>query len=365
MLSLLLAPPAITGEVMLPISIEAASSMAQMQGELSSLLSQLNRMRAASRGPVRTPPSPCAEDVQRLRCPDAACLRRAADDLTPACAAFLLTEPTPSPAPTAEAATARPQPAASASSPLGLFTFVSSSSEGTRRVSARMGEGGPLMGPPLMPPELAEMLPPDMRALLGGLFPSQMMMPAQMPAQMMLAGPTIAIVREGEEEEEEEEEAPARHPCAAEMSACARDLGARDRPAIERCLLDHLPQLSHQCGCFVRQMVGSRATPPVAAAARVQHGHAERAAPRARPDDDDDVIVVVDGPLPPPHPAHRLSCLFFLASLFLFSLMLARACLAALCAPPKRARANIVMVPPTSAPITALPPLPAKTATKA
>ena len=61
----------------------------------------------------------------------------------------------------------------------------------------------------------------------------------------------------------------------------------------------------------------------------------------------------VGEPNPPPvHPLHRLSCLFFLTALFLLVIMLARACVSALCG--AKPKAHIVLVPPEKSRFTAV-----------
>jgi len=372
MLALFLAPAAITAdEIVVPISIEAAppAIMMDIGGELSSLLSQLNRMRTTPR-PTRST-NPCTEDARHLHCSDAACLRRAADDLTPACAAFLLNAPEPSPAPEAVAAVSRTRapparaPSADDAAPTGFFTVFSSTETGTRRVSGRGALEAMMraeMAPPLMPQAMAELLPPEMRALLGGAFGMPPMMAgmshgmshhAMPPHGIIEIAPGIALSLD---DDEEEEARPRPVPCQAELAALHCE-----RASAQQCLLSHLPQLSHTCVCHLHHMLGERFDAAVASHAPVPpRGATER---RSR-DEADDVIVVVDPNThhhdhaghhgvhelepPPAHPLHRLSCLLFFAALLLLTTMATKACLAVLCGGRGAARAHIVMVPPES-----------------
>lgn len=308
------------------LAVEMPASLMGDFAALNEMLAQLEQQMPSPR--VAAPPNPCMEDMRRLQCSDPGCLRQAADELSPTCAAFLIGEPEPSPAPLVRE---RPM--------TGFFSVTTSNGNGDIiEMSGPMSPRGmpgmmpSLMGilssmnednepmPALFPPQLASVLPPEVLAMLSnGAGPR---------------GPS----------REEENDDQAMHPCGPYIGACMRETGRSDRQSIEDCLVAHLDQLSADCKCFVHQTVasaakGAHATAPTAAAPT---------AVQFAPD-----VIVVDRPMPPVHPLHRLSCLFFFTALFLLSLMATRALVAACCTP--RAK-HVVMVPPESAIITAITP---------
>lgn len=342
MISLLLAPAAVAGEFIIPI-VQAPPAM-EMQAQMAVQLSELTQMLAAfpSMGVpmrvMRAPTNPCEQDARRLHCNDAACLRRSADDLSPACAALLLGEPEPSPAPDGAPVAAAPRTTRSpvatvthSASPRssGFFEMVSSGSDGVvRRVSGTIG-GGARSESSLVPPALAAMLPPEIRAMM-----------MQATGEMGEAAAALAALEEEDDEDEVEEvqEAP-QHPCAREMEACSRELGARSSSEMEQCLMEHLEELSHHCGCFLRQMTAQRPRAPPAAAAAV-------VAPAPR-------VIVIDNVAlagAPAHPLHRLSCFLFFVASVLLAYVLARAFVRAVCGPAPKPT-NVVMVPPEASTI--------------
>ena len=328
--------------------------------ELSSMLSQLSRMQAMAQAPRPRPTNPCDEDARKLHCRDGACLRRAADSLSPACAAFLLGSPEPSPAPAEEVREARPQPRMQSS---GFFSITSTDGNGdVHRASGPLSMGS-----------VMSMLPPGFMNMMGGG-------PGMMPGRGIMVPMRGNVMVVDEEEEDEEEmmvpQVPS-HPCGREIGACVRETGHRDREAIEvssrhhsasarhpfplpwhsplpfppppppqECLVAHLPHLSPTCRCFVQQTATrssptpSRPTPAIAHAMELRSRPAEAVA----------VVRISEEPEEPEaHPLHRLSCLFFVTALFLLSLMITRALLTALCGTSSKRARNVVMVPPSPA----------------
>jgi hypothetical protein len=271
-----------------------------------SLTQRRNRVDA-----LRPPPPPtflAPQDQRRLHCTDAACLRKAADSLSPPCAAFLLGGPEPSPA---------PMPASAS----GFFSVVASGPDGEVHrmngpVPSRIASG---MSSILMPPELREMMPPEIRAFFG-------------------AGPNQLIVIDENDDDDDEPEAPA-HPCAREVAACAREVGSSRRDAIEACLVHHYDGLSSQCKCFVHHTASN---------AEASHPRLVAVAPT------EDVAVeaeLVDHTREM-HPLHRLSCLFLFTAFLLSFVLICRACAhACFGAPSSRKRRAIVVVPPHDAKI--------------
>jgi len=315
----------------------------QGMGSLVGMLQQFNRQSAAYM--QRAPVNPCLEDMRRLKCADSACLKRAAEDLAPTCAAFLLGAPIPSPAPEARdissvmAELSRgPTPTVMrtpTSDPTGFFSVMTTDSNGeVHRASGPIGGGRGGMMTPMMPSTLSSFFPPELFELLRG------------------GG--LEIEMEEEEEETLDNEDPPTHPCAREIGACTRETGSSAREGLEQCLVRHFTQLSTECKCFVHHVVGSK--PPTVAAAV--------AAPPAIPH-----VVVVGKPLPAHgsvtvgvvrasqaelHPLHRLSCLFLFSAILLVSIMLGRACVLA-CFPSRREqRRRVVLVPPEHAVIRAV-----------
>lgn len=293
------------------------------------MLSQLSRMQAMAQAPRPRPTNPCDEDARKLHCRDGACLRRAADSLSPACAAFLLGSPEPSPAPAEEVREARPQPRMQSS---GFFSITSTDGNGdVHRVSGPLSMGS-----------VMSMLPPGFMNMMGGG-------PGMMPGRGIMVPMRGNVMVVDEEEEDEEEmmvpQVPS-HPCGREIGACVRETGHRDREAIEECLVAHLPHLSPTCRCFVQQTATrssptpSRPTPAIAHAMELRSRPAEAVA----------VVRISEEPEEPEaHPLHRLSCLFFVTALFLLSLMITRALLTALCGTSSKRARNVVMVPPSPA----------------
>lgn len=357
MLALLLSAAAlaeITVSLESPLVMQMEMEMpTDLSAQLNGMLAQLERMQMPR--PVRVPANPCEQDQRRLRCNDAACLRRAADGLAPACAAFLLGEPEPSPAPLLGGR--------GRGAPSGFFSVISSNSNGEVRRASGPLMGGMAMLPEaaamrelMMPPSLAAVLPPEIRALLGdvALLGDAGVRGSTMREAMMGMGGGMLQQQNQEEDEDEEQEEVAQHPCAAEINACVRVTGARDHDTIKECLHEHLSMLSSHCKCFVQQHhsfvqqgTDSRSQAPA---------HATPLSTRSAP-----AVVVVDAaaPFAPPpiHPLHRLSCLLFFTALFLLTIMLTRALLNTLCAP-RAATRHVVMVPPESAMISTTPPKP-------
>lgn len=348
-------------------------------GGLTELLQQLQRQRPTI--VQRAPTNPCLEDMRRLRCTDSICLKRAADDLAPDCAAFLLGAPEASPAPEASdmrsllnelargptptrAVPSMPSRVATGGSPLGpsgFYTMMSSDSSGVvHRSSGTIGPMGMTMrstGPmatsgPML--EFTSFLPPELRQLLGG---------------------GIFEIEEEEDGAEEEEEGPPMHPCAREIGACQRGAASpTGREALEHCLVEHFEQLSSECKCFVHHVVGSRpptaaaaiAKPPVLPAVAMAKATVAPSAskpvvvavPLSKPAHDGAIELMLVRGTPPTvtelHPLHRLSCLFLFSAILLVSIMLGRACVLA-CFPPRAAaRRRVVLVPPEHAVIRAV-----------
>jgi len=316
---------------------------------ISDLLSQLRRERMG--GIQRAPANPCLEDLRRLHCDDAECLKRSAETLAPACASFLLGAPQPSPAPLeAEAA---PHPTS------GFFSFETSDGEGqVRSVSGPLGGGAPM--PPAIASALGNMFPrgafpPALAALMGA--PAREEEPSPFAGILHEMLETVERAEEAEAEEEAAEAAAAaRHPCAREVDACMRVLGpeaevaqARGEQPIKACLVRNIERLSSQCRCFVHQMTAHEASAPR------ETPPAPVRAIAAAPGGATAVVVGYepygDGPPPsygegrahmrPVH--HQVSCFFLLTSFLFLSFLIVRSCCKA-CAPPKAKR--IVLVPP-------------------
>jgi len=308
-----------------------------ISGGLMDMLQQLNRMR-----PVvpRAPTNPCAEDIARLRCTDSACLKRSAESLAPACAAFLLGAPQPSPAPeprtVGAVSSARPAlaPRSAENGASGYFSITRTGSDGRiERI------GGPIS---------------------MSMSSSAMMAPFMPFAPGLLRSLGFDLFDEEEAEEAEDDEPG--HPCAREVPLCIRETHSEASAAITDCLIQHFEQLSPECKCFVHHMKQrTTAAAPSAAAVAASASPTVRtvgAAPHAPAS----VVVTLateeEGPpMHGPHgPAyHRLSCVFFFTALFVVAFLLARACVLTLCGSPKPARRVVVVPPPEQKRVTTSP----------
>jgi len=300
----------------------------QLMGLLDELKQQLDRPAPA---PVA---NPCAEDIKRLHCTDAACLKRSTETLAPLCASMLLSKLEPSPAPEPIAVHRSPDRSPAGS---GHFTVMTSGSDGhIQRITGSIPMGSLTIGGDVsvMTPgfgSMLSMLPPEIR-------------------QFVVSGMAL----EEEEPEPEPETQEAQHPCAREVSACVRETGCNSRTAIEGCLVKHIAQLSAECRCFVHHITNGRVstTPPAKPVAvtpvatisqpvaiRVVSHNAEvrEALPRMQEH---------TGHVPPITPVHRLSCLLVFTLLFLLSFLVVRAIVKLLCCQP-RGR-TVVLVPPES-----------------
>jgi len=297
---------------------------------LMDMLTQLNRMR-----PVvpRAATNPCAQDLARLRCADSACLKRSAESLAPACAAFLVGAPQPSPAPEPRAVGAVssvragpvPRPAGGGTS--GYFSITRTGPDGRiERI------GGPIGGAISMP-----------------LSSSGMMAPFMPFAPGLLRALGFDLFDEEALEEDEDDDEPA-HPCAREVPLCIRETHSEASAAITDCLVKHFEQLSPECKCFVHHMSQRTTAAPSDAAAAAASSSSPTVHTVGAPSARASVVVTLatdDEEGPPPHrPYHRLSCLFFFTALFVVAFLLARACVLTLCGPSKPVARRVVVVPP-------------------
>jgi len=337
MLALLLPPMAVAGDVTFSAMPVVMLEPQPIAGP--SIFDMLDQMRAMQAASVRRAPpaNPCAQDLARLRCSDSACLKRSADDLEPACAAFLLGSPMPSPAPFPVAGLrGAPLPPRD-----GFFTVVRSGPEGK---TARMS--GSISGS--MRAEVVDsLLPSALSSVMGGSSS-----PFDLLAQFMQEVAMVEAAAEREaaaaraEEEEEEEEAASTHPCAIEVTKCMQVAASDARDAIEGCLVRNFERLSPGCQCFVHQMTNGRVPPaPVTSEARLVS---------SKPMPEQAEVVVVfdeDGRSSSSmhaHPRHRLSCIFLLTSAMLVVFVLMRMIVSA-CSPPRPK--HVVVVPPATATI--------------
>lgn len=298
-----------------------APTPTMISGGLMDMLTQLNRMR-----PVvsRPPTNPCAQDLARLRCADSACLKRSADSLAPACAAFLLGAPQPSPAPeprvvgAVSSVRAAPEPRPVNSGMSGYFSITRTGPDGRIERTS---------GPISMPLSSSAMMAPIMPFAPG----------------LLRALGFDPFDEEAVEEEEDDEPA---HPCAREVPLCIRETHSEASAAITDCLIKHFEQLSSECKCFVHHMKQRTTAAPSAAAASSSSSPTVRtvAAPGARASV---VVTLASEEEGPSHrPYHRLSCLFFFTALFVVAFLLARACVLTLCGSSKQAVRRVVVVPP-------------------
>jgi len=290
------------------------------QQQLSSLLAELKAQ--LSPRPAPTPlANPCAEDMKRLQCTDAACLKRSAESLAPACADMLLSKVEPSPAPMHRTRSS------------GYFSLMSSGPGGIERIS------GPLPSfsvRSVRVPNVANM--PGFGSVLEMLPPE-------------LASIVSASMIEEEEMKEEQDHEP-QHPCAREVNACVRETGSESRSAVEGCLVKHFTELSTECKCFVHHITNGRVDAAPAAAvsgmARATARPVVIGTVTTRPVAVDEVIIADRGMSSKiDHPAHRLTCLFVFTGLFLLTFLVLRSLITLLCC---RGRVRtVVVVPPEEA----------------
>lgn len=350
MLSLLLAP-AVLGEFIEPFVSLSASPTDPM----AELKMQLEKMRSSMERPTPVA-NPCAEDMKRYGCSDAACLKRKATALDAACMMMIaqpIVMPSPSPMPLVAPGLLKSQ---------GVFSMTSTDNEGhVERISGPLSS---LLGGVALPRSaVVSSRPPMLSPSVGGMFS---MFPPEIMEQMLspgLAAIIGAAERQMELEEEEEEEASS-HPCAREVSICTHETGSTSRAAIEGCLVKHFESLSSECRCFVHHITDGKvpaASKPTAA----------QVAPKKKAKGDDVVTVravpltettiFVDDMMVEELPArsrgHSLSCLLFFTLFFLLFFLAVRACCRFLCCPARTAR-RVVVVPPEAAVIKTVDPPP-------
>ena len=121
---------------------------------------------------------------------------------------------------------------------------------------------------------------------------------------------------------------------------------------VQSCLLAHIDKLSPHCKCFVQQTLGERlaAHPPPLPIAAPSARPLAQADPAAVPPSSQVMRLATPEfgvAAAPRHPLHQLSCLFFFTAMLLFSFLLVRSLVMALCGG-KRPAKRVVLVPPPS-----------------
>lgn len=300
--------------------------------------------------------------MRRLHCTDAACLKRSAETIAPACAALLLGSPEPSPEPAPETASrtmsVRREQAGGST---GFFSITTSSSDGQmRRVSGPIGLAQLFDAPSArsavlsarpsesrMPPTVAMLhsfLPPDIVAMLSA-------------SGLDIGGGPMAVMQLDNEDDDEPS-----GPCDREYNACMLETRSRSGAALTACLVHHLHELSPPCRCHVEQLTRGRYTTSPGGAA-VAMAPSVRTVPMPPPAAvtvvEPTIVHVERGPTPesmtPTAPHHHLACLLIFTTLFVLAFLLARACIQLLCCG-SRAR-RVVVVPPGEARIATVGPV--------
>jgi len=355
--------PALLGELIepfqmaMPVHVYSSSSAPEQQmmhSMLSRLQSQVAQMRS-TKAPTAAPPThPCKEDIVRLKCTDTACLKRAAEDLAPACAAYLLGAPQPSPEP---APARRPQPTGFLTmsrpmQPMGYFSLSTTGSDG--EVHRFGGDISRLIGSPMMVPRSAILsqrpaaptpagrpsamtVPAGLHELLGSVFPPELVR----ALTTGLDAAELAIVDDDADEP--------RHPCAQEVALCTRETHSSGREAIQACLIRHVEQLSAECKCFVHHIAGDQLQTAARQSAAAPTVRVVAAEPRVAIT----VAPVAESVSPR---VHSLSCLFIFTFIFLVTFMLVRTCIVLCCCTP--VKRHVVVVPPEHTTIKTLNPPP-------
>jgi len=352
MLSLLLAP-AVLGEF-----IEPFVSLTSSADPMMDLKAQLQKMKDSMESPTPIA-NPCAEDMKRFGCEDAACLKQKATSLAGSCLMMLSKEIVPSPSP-------MPRVISRSAMPVGVFSMTTTDNDG--HVERMSGSLSSLLGGAMAPRSavLSSARPMMMAPSLGGmlsLFPPEIM-------QQMLSPGLAAILREVErEEEDEDEDEEASHPCAREVDICTRETHSTTRSAIEGCLVKHFESLSAECRCFVHHITDGK-VPASPKPAQVAPPKKKLASPEANnvvtvhavPLRETTIYVedlVEDAPRESFRHAqgHSLACLLFFTIFFFLTFFAVRACCILLCC---RARASrrVVIVPPEAAVIKTVDPPP-------
>jgi len=291
MLSVLAVGTAASFEVQLQLGggqpVYVMENDASMQGffpGMGQLMSMVNQMQQQQRQQYRTPQNPCQNDQIRTSCQDSACLKTHLEQLSPACAMFLLktqeAQPSPSPAPVYSS---------------GVFSHTYMGQDGHMHTdSGRLGSaaGRKVQG------EMQGMVDLVMSELFGSPQPQQVSPPPPAPTS-------------------------SGHPCEAEVNHCKQQLnGVTARGPMLQCLVANFTQLTADCKCFLHQVMGDELEQKVAPAKSSTDPQVRTVAYTAAqpaPILLESEVVVVSKPV-----GHRLTCALFMMIFFLSVFMLLR-----------------------------------------
>lgn len=391
-----------------PIFLQPASRDGPPFSMIDDLRGKLAQMKDLYRAPQLSPvpKNPCAADIARTGCKDAACLKRFAESLSGGCAELMLKPvlkpvPQPSPAPMARSLSrgasadvvsqllsqlGEPRQPKQRAEPDGYFTMVTSDGAGhSKTISGPIGGAGA----PTLPPELAQLaeMMPSFNAeqllpeMLGQMFPG-MLGSGMLGSMLGSVAPRTRAQPERREAprheypvasigDDPEEVAAAKaykhHPCGDEIMQC-RQITAHDTASIKKCLFDHLDDLSPKCKCFVTQMEGPAKmqqqlpASAKAAAAPVVHTTSGPTIHVTVLEDTPESVhsagrYVEVQPVVIATRAHGTPCFFMMTATFILALLVLRKCLLCLCRPPVAAANLAVVVPPEQTSIALVEPL--------
>lgn len=266
--------------------VENDASMGGFFPGMSQLMTMVNQMQQQQRPQYSSPQNPCQNDQIRTTCRDSACLKTHLEQLSPACAMFLLkteeAKPSPSPAPVYSS---------------GVYSHTFMGQDGHMHTeSGRLGSAA------------GRQVQSEMQGMVDAVFSELFGSPQAQP--QAVSPPPPAPTSSG-------------HPCEAEVNHCKQQLnGLISRDPMLQCLIANFSQLTADCKCFLHQVMGDELEKKVApskSSADPQVRTVTYTAGQPAPILLESDVVVVSKPV-----GHRLTCALFMMIFFLSVFMLLR-----------------------------------------